>query len=419
MPVECLPADTHAPFSSAFLDQVVLVGASYRTANLETRSALSLAGEKLEAFRLQMQERGAQSVLILSTCNRTEVYVTGIQSQILFGALAELSPAVERSIYVKHGEDAATHIFRVACGLDSAAVGETEILAQVKLAWREAGQARLMGGVLDLLCRRAIEVSKRVRTETDLCRNVISVASMAIRQAGGLAGKRVLLLGAGAMAERLAKEISLAGVESCVVLNRTAARAEALAERYGFSPGLLSRLVDELPQADVVFVAVPGDKLLIDSKLASERPSMIVDLGVPSAVGPMPAHVKVIDMEHLAAACEANAKVRASALGEAEAIVQHELQNFLAECGEREVAPAIQSLVQLGDRVRQENLGWALANLDGLSQAQQKVVEDLALRIVRGVLQGPISVLKSPSLPPGQRDALAVALQSMPQGAGD
>lgn len=409
--------------SHPFLEAVTLIGVSYRTAGLELRSQLSFAGDRLCQLRERLRTEGAEGVLVLSTCNRTELYVSGMGHGGAVNLVSEASGLsireLEGHLYVKSGAAAAEHLFRVACGLDSAALGETEILAQVRAAWRDASEAKTMGGALDALCRRAINVSKRVRTETDLCKHVTSVASMAVRwaasSADGLVGRSVVLLGAGAIAERVAKEISLIEGCRCTVVNRTAARGEALATRYGFDSAPLADLAGQVSRADVVFAAVSGSDFLLTPDVMGERATTVVDLGVPRAVAPMPARVQVIDIEALTSACAANARIRAGAISEAEAILEEELREFLAECGERDFAPAIGSLVQLGERVRQENLDWALANLEGLSAAQRKVVEDMALRIVRGVLHGPISALKTTSLPLSQRAALAQVLQ----GDGD
>jgi glutamyl-tRNA reductase len=405
-PVSCVPT----------LGTLSVIGVSHHTAGLELRSKLSVPRERLNKLHQTIADSGASQCLVLSTCNRAEIYFAGTTPDIIVATLCRetgVDPEIfDNHSYYLHGLEAARHLFRVACGLESAALGETEILGQLKEASRIAGEGGHLCGVLHLLFRRAMNVSKKVRTETELCRNVTSLPSMAVRQAsliaGGLRGKRILLLGAGAIAERLAKELSGLPAMTCTVANRTAHKAQLLAQRYGFEFASLADIDRLIDAHDVVFCAVASDRPLIHKELLQSRELTVIDLGVPSIVEPTSfSKAHVVDLEFLTAACAANSELRTGAVAAAEAFIESELTEFTRACDERDVAPAITGLSNLAEHVRQENLGWAMANLDGLSPEQIKVVEDLSLRMMRGMLQAQIVAMKSESLTLEERACLS------------
>lgn len=412
--------------NSSTLESLSVLGVSYQTAGLELRSHLNFSGEKGFQLLQSLSSAGLRQCLVLSTCNRTEIYACGSDSEVVLNVLSIESGVDKRTLrdhcYALRGEEATRHLFRVACGLESAALGETEILSQLKDSLRTAGEGGYLCGALNLLFRRALEVSKRVRTETSLCKNVVSLASMAVKQAtvvaGGLRGKRVLVIGAGAIAERLAKELSKAPDIECTVVNRTVSRAEALASEFGFKAAPLSDLSSQLDTNDVVFCAVSSEKPVITQPMLEGRRLTLVDLGVPSVVVPLePNHTcQIVDMEFLASACSANSDLRSGAVEDAEAIINAAVREFATECSERDVAPAIEALVRLGDQVRDQNLSWATAQLAGISEDQRKVVEDMSRRIVRGMLQGQIAAMKSQSLTADERACLAAVYRDIGPG---
>lgn len=421
--VEELEAQTSR---SSTLDSLSVLGVSYQTAGLEIRSLLNFAGERAHTLLQSLSSVGVRQCLVLSTCNRTEIYFSGTESEKVLNVLSIESGVEKRTLrdhcYGLSGERAARHLFRVACGLESAALGETEILSQLKDALRGAGEGGHLSGALNLMFRRALEASKRVRTETELCKNVISIATMAVRQAvsvtGSLNGRSILLLGAGAIAERLAKELSKVPDITCTVANRTVSRAEALASEYGFQFASLGELPSLLETHQLVFCALSSEDTILKKEMLEGKPLTIVDLGVPSVVDRLELNdsCHVIDMEFLASACAANSDLRSGAVEEAEKIIESAVCEFSKECGERDVAPAIEALVRLGNHVKQENLLWAESQLGGLSADQRNVVEDMAQRIVRGMLQGQISAMKSQSLTANERSCLASVYREL--GAG-
>jgi glutamyl-tRNA reductase len=403
--------------SLSTLQSLSVLGVSYKTAGLEIRSLLSFSGEKLTRLLERLTAEGVSQCLVLSTCNRTEIYFAGSYPEVPFRILCEVAGVeadeLSEHCYLSHGEDTARHAFRVASGLESAALGETEILAQLREALQVASEGGHISGALNLMFRRALNVSKRVRTETDICRNVTSVSSMAIRQASlaanGLRDKKILLLGAGAIAERLAKELSRVHGVNCTVANRTASKAEALAVRYEFAYSSLDDLRNLLSSHEVIFCAIGSDEPILMREILEGLTLTIVDLGVPSVVVPLPhgSSTKLIDMEFLATACVANSELRKSAISGADQIIDAEVAEFVRACSERDVAPAITALVSLGEHVRRANLNWAMSELGDVAPEQRKVVEDLAFRMMRGMLQGQIAAMKSDSLSLQEKACLA------------
>jgi glutamyl-tRNA reductase len=395
-----------------------VVGISYRTADLEMRGALSFSGGATPRLLAELKRLGARESLVLSTCNRTEVYFSGLDSAEVLSLLAAIAEvprhSLEEHAYAYRGRPAVRHMFRVASGLDSAVLGETEILAQLKDAFSVAVEHGMVGSTLRKTFQSSLVASKRVRTETSVCRSVTSVGTMAVRQAaelsGGLKDKQVLLIGAGRIAERVAKELAHVGVARALVTNRTPDRARKLADQYGLQFLPFDQLDGALGRVDVVLTALATDGPLLDGVRLSGagRPLTVVDLGVPPNVdaGERPAF-QYVDMEALVEVCAANSEERAAALPHATEIVEEELEKYEQACQERGAAPVIQALVELGEQVRAANLEWALSRLDGLSEKERKVVEDLSIRIVRGMLQAPIQGLKTELVEPSEREIAA------------
>jgi glutamyl-tRNA reductase len=366
----------------------------------------------------------AEEMASESLGNRTEILFRGEDSDCVPLILAEMAgvdvEALEEHLYFKSGHLAAEHLFRVCSGMDSAVLGETDILAQVKEALALAQEQKCVGPWLNLLLRHAFAASKRVRTETELCRGVTSLGSLAVREArsimGGLQGKSVLLVGAGRIAERLLKDLVLEEPTRVIVANRTLAAAEALANRHGLEFCSLTEVCDQLVYADVMLTAVGiSEPIFDDSHLAAVtakrdgRPLVVVDLGVPANVSPnaklLPG-VVAVDVDHLIERCARNAEQREASIPAADAIVKEALGDLAQAFSEREAAGAIHALVRRCEEVREQNLAWAIEKLGDLDPRQRKVVEDLTLRMMRGLLESPIRSLKDSSFGADERDVV-------------
>ncbi|MGV3618412.1 MAG: glutamyl-tRNA reductase [Fimbriimonas sp.] len=396
-----------------------LLGLNFRSADVSLRSRVALAGPRLQQFLLSLREHGVAEAIVLSTCNRTEIYTVGGEAppliELLSNAAGVSAAELWTHAYQKGGGCAACHLFRVASGLDSAVLGETEIVAQVKAAWRDGG---FPGPTLDLLFQRALEASKRVRSETALCRNVTSVGSLAVREAqrhvGPLTDRAVLLLGAGQIAERVAKELSALGVRRVTVLNRTVERGTEVADRFGFASGPLEDLPAALADVDVVFATAtaPGPLITVDNAPIGRDP-LFVDLGIPRNID-VPGR-RTLDIDSLAAQCAENADARNAAIPDALGILDAELERLLVSLTERQAASTIQGLVEHGEVVRQRTLAWALERLPDLDEKERRVVEDLARRMVLGMLMPPIEELKKGAFTSHERATVERAFRLAPK----
>jgi glutamyl-tRNA reductase len=401
-----------------------LIGLSFRTAELELRGKVSFSGNRLLALLGRLKDAGIAEAIAISTCNRTEIVFVGDDTDCVREVLAEMSDAsseeLDGHLYFLNGEDAAAHLFRVCSGLESAVLGETDILAQVKESWRISQEQGCSGPWLSLLMRQALAASKRVRTDTDISRGVTSLGSLAVREAsriaGGLGGKRVLLIGAGKIAERVAKDLVLEKPTTFVVANRTVAAAKALADRHGALSCSLADLEEQLGDADLVLTAVGTDRAIIDvptmervGKRRSGRPLMLVDMGVPANVehdAKQLEFVNSIDVDHLIARSAHNAEKREAAIPASHAIIEESVKELMGAFSEREAAPTIQALVERCQAIRDQNLAWAIDKLGDLDPKHKKIVEDLTLRMVRGLLESPIRSLKGSEIGPEGRELL-------------
>lgn len=389
-----------------------VVGLSHKTTPLELLSILGLTKEQLAGFLAKARLAGLAECIVLSTCNRVEIYFAGGDGNVAIKLLAEhagVDPdTLKPHLYNQACFCAACHLFRVTSGLDSAVLGETEIVAQVKEARAISEREGMVGPMLDLLFKRAMEANKRIRTETNLCKSVVSVASLAVREATAEAGpletKTVALLGAGKMAARLAKEITLTRRAKTIVLNRSLENARELAKPMNAEARSLSELEFTIAESDVVFAAVGAGRSVLDpSDLAKAmagrvaRPLIVVDLGVPANVAPgtLPENVKVIGLEELSSKSAANAESRTGSVQPSIDILEEELERFGEALIERAASPTIQALMKFGEGIAKKNLDWARAKMPNLDEKQLQTIEELMRRTVLGMLEAPINTLKT------------------------
>ncbi len=419
--VEAATLSVSAPF-----EDFRVIGLNYRTAALPIRNAVSFTGSGIRALLEDLKARQIKEALVASTCNRTEVYFSGPNFEPVLSALSSLSEVPSAKLdaitYQLVGKDSIRQLFRVACGLDSAVLGEHEILGQLKAAHQISKEIGMVGRRLESFYQRALRTSKRVRTETELGRGVTSFSSMALRKAshyaGGLKEQNVLLIGAGQIAERVAKDLFHAGCGQAYVCNRTVERAERLASMYGLHPWAFERLEEGLAMADIVVCAVSSAIPILDEErlLATRngQPVVVVDLGVPPnfrprAGGSEKDHgpVRLVEMEAIVKACHAGSQSRVAAVPRADSILDEELEALERDLFEREAAPYIKALTDFAEEIRSQNLEWALTQNPSASAKDRKLLEDLSIRIVRGMLEAPIQALKSELREPVERAVLA------------
>lgn len=420
---------------------VVVVGANHRTAPLELLERMAVTGDRLPKLLHSLD--GAEDVtevVVLATCNRTEVYLVaerfhGAYSQVrdFFADLTYLPPDhFADSLYVHYDDHAVRHLFEVTAGLDSAVPGEHEILGQVRTAWDIARAEGTSRRALNLLFRHALEVGKRARSETRIAHHVTSVSQAAVvmagerlldaagtpveskcagtRAAGGLSGRRALVVGAGSMARGMASFLADASVAELVIANRTESRAEALAEALAEQSGSdavrgvgLDGLVAELALADVVFCATDATEPVVtedhlrDALAGRDGAVLVVDVGMPRDVAPEAAAlsgVELLDMADVAALTEANLAARRAEADAVRTIVEDELVRFAAVVSAREVAPVVTALRERAEGVRRAELDRFAARLEGLSAEQRDAVEALTKGMLAKLLHAPTVQLK-------------------------
>ena len=396
---------------------VVVIGLNHRTMPLDLFERLTVDGARLPKALHDLASRDhLGEVVVLSTCNRTEVYALAERFHGAYADvrdfLAELAFATPDEfadhLYVHYDAEAIRHLFSVAAGLDSAVIGEAEILGQVRGAWERAGDAQTTGPVLNLLFRHALETGKRARTETDIARGTASVSSAAVEMAearlGSLVGRKVLVLGAGEMAEGMATALQGAGVEQVQVANRTWRKARALADRIGGQAVRLADLSTALLDVDLLLTStgatvpvVEHDDFAPVMAERASRPLLIVDIAVPRDVDPavrtLPG-VTLLDINDLRQFAQAGIERRSHELAAVEAIVDEEIERFRSAASARSAAPVVSSLHRWADEIREAELGRFDARLTGLDERQREAVEALAKGLVAKLLHRPTVTLK-------------------------
>lgn len=355
-------------------------------------------------------------VVVLSTCNRTEVYALaerfhGAYSDVrrFFSELAFTGPDdLADHLYVHYDHEAVEHLFSVAAGLDSDVLGEAEILGQVKRAWEQAGEEQASGPILNLLFRHALETGKRARTETGIARGTASVSHAAVEMAaehlGSLAGARVLVLGAGEMAEGMATALQAAGVVEVLVANRTWRKARALADRVGGEAVRYADLPAALTSVDVMLTStgatvpvVEHDDFAPIMEARHGRPLLIVDIAVPRdvdpTVGTLPG-VTLLDMDDLRRFAQSGVDRRSHEMAAVREIINQEIERYRSASSARSAAPVVRALHQWADDVRTAELARFDSRLDGLDARQREAVELLARGLVNKLLHRPTVTLK-------------------------
>jgi len=414
---------------------VVVIGLNHRTAPLDLleRMAIGDGGIPKALHDLTGRENLSEAV-VLSTCNRTEVYAVAERFHGAFadirhflGDLSFLPPeSFADHLYVHYDEPAVRHLFGVTSGLDSAVLGESEIQGQVKQAWEVAREEGAAGSTLNLLFRHALQAGKRARTETGIARNIASVSQAAVAMAterlGDLRDKSVLVIGAGEMGEGMTATLAQAGVAEIRVTNRTRARADELAARVGGRSVPLVDLPGQLAQVDLVLTSTGSRAPMI---LAADvapimlgrprRPLLIVDIAVPRDVERAAADVPgvtLLDMDDLRAFAEQGIAGRRREVASVEAILDDELQRYQEETSAREVAPLVVALRGQAEAIRASELGRFRSRFTTLEPAELEAVEAFTRSLVAKLLHQPTIVLKDAAGTP-RGDRLVAALREL------
>ncbi|HKG44434.1 MAG TPA: glutamyl-tRNA reductase [Gaiellaceae bacterium] len=369
------------------------MGASHHHAPLAVRERLYLHDDGAPELAADLARAGTE-VAVLSTCNRTEVYLSGGDPDVVRVALEERAGLQLDGVLARWDDgEAVSHLFRVAAGLDSLVPGESQILGQVREAYRAARDVGATGPLLNRLFEDALRAGKRVRTEARLHELPESVAASAValgvRELGGIAGRRALLFGAGKMSELAARDLRARGAE-IVVASRTLESAQDLAGRVGGRAAAFDAVAVELPAADLVLSATrcPYPILHAAAVRAREKPLVLVDVAVPRDLDPAIGELEGCTLFDIDALGE-GVVGRDEDIRAAEAIVAEEAVRFADWRRSRDAADAIRDLRQHAEEIRSEELARAGARLSDLSPRERETVETLTMQIVNKLLHAP------------------------------
>ena len=397
--------------------KIHITGLSHKTAPVEVRERLAFGENVLpKALASLCEKPGVRESMILSTCNRVEIAVA-IDNEAeahphLTDLFADVSH-VERDwvrpfVYHLDEREAIRHLFRVAASLDSMIVGEPQILGQLKNAYSVAKAHGTLSGFLELLCTRAFNVAKRIRTETEIGESAVSVSYAAVELAreifGTLENHNVLVVGAGKMAESAIRHLQRAGVAQTFVTNRTRERAEQLASDYRGTVIPYEDFITRLPDVDIVIASSGAPHFILTREQMRKvmsarrnRPIFLVDIAVPRNIDPEANKVDGVflyDIDDLQKTVDHNLKGRLNVAVEAERIIEEEVEKTLVRLKAREVTPAIVSVQEQLETWRAAEIEKFKGRLGDLSPQQMEAVEALTRGLINKVAHGPISELR-------------------------
>ena len=411
---------------------IVVFGVNHRTGPLALLERVTIADDAIaKTVHGLMSRPNIREVVVLSTCNRTEVYAVAEKFHGAYGDLRDFfcdlggfsADELIPHVYSQHDDAAISHLFEVASGLDSAVLGESEILGQVRIAWERSQREGGALSTLNLLFRHAIETGKRARTETSIGRHTASVSHAAVDMAreslGAIDGMTVLVVGAGDMGEGVTVALADSGVGQVLVTNRTIAKAQALADRVSGSVTEFYRLAESLVEADVVVTCTGAGSTVIDADMVKnamlqrpERPLFIVDIAVPRDVDSDVANidgVTLLDLDNLRDwAARGQAQRATEALAVRDIIVQ-EVERFNMETTARQAAPLVAQLHERAEAVRAAEIERQNKKLSSLTPEQQDAVDAVTKGIVAKLLHDMSVRLKDDAgTPRGERNSAAV-----------
>ena len=411
--------------------KLLLTGVSHNTAPVEVRESLAFRAEDLPRALQDLRSRaGVNEALILSTCNRVEITVTtedSIDPQTtvdLFLTDHKPVPAdgIGPHVYRYEGREAIHHLFRVAASLDSMVVGEPQILGQLKVAYTAAKDAGAVCGWLDGLLTRAFGVAKRVRSETGIGQMAVSVSYAAVELArkifGSLAGRTVMIVGAGKMSELAARHLRRSGASHVFVTNRTHDRAMEMARLFQGTPVEYDRFHATLPEVDILIASSAAPHYILNKEemqrvIAARRnkPAYLIDLAVPRNIDPSVndvANVFLYDIDDLQEVVNANLRERMKEAERAETLVSEEVERMMARLKVVEITPTIVGLQEQLEQIRSAEIEKARRRYGPFTPQQEEALEAATRAIINKVAHGPISELRVQAGKPDGARAVAL-----------
>ena len=397
--------------------ELIVIGLNHKTTPIEIRERLAFQESEMEKALVQAQSfPSVKENMILSTCNRVEIYAASRETD---KAILDLKNFIsqyhhlplrdfEKNLYFFVGEEAVRHIFRVASSLDSMVVGEPQILGQIKSAYQIATDSKSSGVILHRLLHRAFHVAKRVRTETKISNSAVSVSSVAVELAekifGSLEKRTVLLIGAGEMSELAARHLVSGGAEKILVTNRTYERAITLAEEFHGEAIRFEEMASGLKKADIVISATESPQYIVGHdqmakvmKDRKQKPIFFIDIADPRDIEPRVGDIENVylyNIDDLQKVANENIKDREKEAEKAEAIVRDEMVKFVQWYQSLEVTPTIIALRNKFEEIRSKELGKTLSLLPHLSEKERQSLDMLTSSIVNKILHDPLTRLK-------------------------
>jgi glutamyl-tRNA reductase len=411
---------------------VVVLGVSHRTAPVALRERLSVVPDQIDATLRELKTLpGVREVALLSTCNRVEIYAVATDTDAALRALGAdlarrasmLDAEIEPHLYARTERDAVKHLFRVASSLDSLVVGEPQILGQVKTTRDLAAKAETVGPVLSTCFERAFRVARRVRRDTEIARNPVSVSSVAVELAhnvfGDFHGKSVLVVGAGKMSDLAARALRSRGA-AVTVTNRTRARAEELASAVGADVADFADLVGALGRADIVIASTGALRPVLTRELLARvqrarrgRLLFLIDIAVPRDVEPSVTELEGVylaDIDDLQKEAAKHLAGRQSEAVQAESIVEEEVTRFLQTVGGRQLAPTVTAMRTHFIGLAHGEVERFLAGKDHLSEKDRSAIVAFADALAKKLLHLPQLALKKDA---GEAVSLVAAVRAL------
>lgn len=415
---------------------IIVVGLSHKTASVDIREKVAFSPNSIaKPLSALVALEGIVEGVIVSTCNRVEIYATtrdiagGIGRIRRFLADWHQLPfdLIEPHLYSYHGEEAIRHVFRVASSLDSMVVGEPQILGQIKTSYGYAAEYKTSGIILNRFLHKAFSVAKRVRTETRIASSAVSVAFAAVELArkifDSLSDKTVLLIGAGEMCELAARHFLTNGAKGVLVTNRTFERAERLAEELAGEAIRFEELFDHLHKADIVLTSTGAPHYIVTPKDLKEvvqrrrmKSMFFIDIAVPRDIDPAVNDLDAVylyDMDDLQQVVAANLENRKQEAEKAEAIIAEEIGQFYKWVATLEVTPTIVALRNQLDELRKAELARTLSAWKDAPVDAEKRLESLTMALLNKILHHPTSVLKEAGRQGNRTDLYLDALQTL------
>lgn len=400
--------------------KIFVVGLNHKVADIEVREKLAFNGPKLEEGLMRFRELPEiKEAIILSTCNRVELYANvndaAKASESVKTFLAEFHDinrtSLDTALYIYDDISAVRHVFRVASSLDSMVVGEPQILGQLKDAFDLALSKKTTGILLNRLMKKAISVAKRVRTETRIAENAVSISFAAVELAKkiftDLSTRVFMLLGAGEMAELAAKHLISNGVKEVLVSNRTFERACELAEEFHGRPVRFEDFIQEMVRTDIIICSTGAPHYILTKtqmhkvmKERKQRQVFIIDISVPRNIDPEIndlANVYLYNVDDLQGVVDSNMFERQKEAQKAENIIEEEIETFLKWLASLDSVPTIIALREKAEEVRKEELDKLFHKIQGVGVKEKEAIEYMATAIMNKLIHPPTAALKEDS----------------------